>query len=580
MKKVLPSSLQRLVPLTVVESVMDRLLWPSTGPSISFEDAVDHAILKKQPLFISSNSVINLSERILLKTNGSMLHIVGLSDDTPDARPLIISSAHSIFQVGGRGAALKIENMRLRHTCHRHEYKDIGGVIFALHKAKVEAVNCEMLSDHGFGIWAVQRASISLTNCRISSSSRSGCVSFGKSSLSMEGCTVYDCSIHGVCSRGTTFLSIRGCSIISSGIRGIYAYHNVSLSMTDTVVSGTKSCDHAAVDLWSCSPKSSCRDEGENDPEVAQADVMEDDLPAQTKLQSNQLATTLNIHNEVESVVSVVGKKDLKNLHSIDELRKNSIFSFELAGNATEGLHVNLLRCVISDNSGVGLKIRQGQPGSGKSRIRGSISQCNLHDNAQGNVTEILDETVDKPELNLVKHLQNSETSIIDVMLSAGSPTSVASGINVTKTDAKHGGEASIMVWEFERDDPAITSTGKSEVTGPLWQGYNPSVTAFIEAKYRSYQRRCGLLDATKSNPSGDADAASDIPVKSRRVNRSVKGDSEDSDNDSQCSAEPQSRKILLPHPYSRYAIDFSTMQQTNLETHYMRAVRCKEIRT
>lgn len=577
MKKVLPSSLQRLNPLTAMESMVNRLLWPSSVPSISFEDAVDDAILKKQPLFISSNSVINLSERIFLKTNGSLLHIVGLSDDIPDARPLIISSAHSIFQVGGRGAALKIENVRLRHTCHRDEHKDIGAVIFALNKARVEAVNCEMLSDHGFGIWAVQRASIHIKDSKISSSSRSGCVSFGKSSLSMEGCIVHDCSVHGVCSRGATFLSLKGCSITSSGIRGIYAYHNVNLSITDTLVSGTKSRDHAAVDLWSCSAKSSCRDKGEKDPEVSQTDLMDDDdLPAQLKIQSNQVATTVKSNKQLESVAPIEGKKELKLLQSIENLHENFTFSFDLAGNAAESLNVKLLRCIISDNEGVGLRIRQGQPGSDNSRIKGSISKCSLHDNTHGNIVEVLDEIIDIPELNVVKHIQNCEISTNGTTSSAGSSLSDGSGIDVTMTNAKYREESSVVVWEFERDDPDVTSTGKSEAIGLLWQGYNPSVTAFIEAEYRSYQKRCGIPNANNENFLQH----SEVTVKSGRMNCGTKGDSDDSDNDSQCAAASESRKILLPHPFSRYAIDFSTMQQTNLETHYMRAVRCKEFRT
>lgn len=580
MKKALASSLQRLRSVREMDSVMHRLLWPSTGPSISFEDAVDDAILKKLPLFISSHTVINLTEGILLKTNGTTLHIVGLSDGVPDARPLIISSAHSIFQVGGRGAALIIENLRLRHTCHRDEHKDIGAVIFGLSKAKVQAYDCDILSDHGFGIWAVQRASIGLKDCTISSSSRSGCVSFGKSSLSMESCTVYDCSIHGVCSRGSTFLSLTACSIISSGIRGIYAYHNVSLIMTDTLVSGTNSSDHAALDLWSCSLKSSCRDQGSNDPGIAQIDIVDHASQAQIQFETNRIPITANIDNDRESIACGMQKKDLKLLHPFNKLPENSLISFELAGSATDSLNVKLLRCVISGNMGVGLRIRQGQPGSGNSRIRGSVLNCSLHDNTQGNFIEIVDEVDDKQ--SDVHDTHDSDSLSADFISSADSSSSVVAGTDIAAIDEKHRVKMSVMVWEFERDDPAAIPNGTPQGTASSWRGYDSSVSAFIESKHRSYQKRCGVIDETIAASSRDVEITSDlcstISLSCDSILQTTKEDSVDSDNDSQFAAKSESSTILLPDPYSRYVIDFRTMQQTNLETHYMRAVRFKEV--
>jgi hypothetical protein len=179
---------------------MSEVKWPALDPNTTFDEAIDDAISRHVPLLISRNTIITLTDRILLKTNGATLRVIGVSNGDACSRPLIISSAHSLFQVGGRGATLILENLNLRHSCFRDEYKDIGAVVFCLHKAKVHITDCDILSDHGFGIWAVQRATVRLNNCTVSSSSRSGCVSFGRSSLSMVGCTIHDCKIHGVCS--------------------------------------------------------------------------------------------------------------------------------------------------------------------------------------------------------------------------------------------------------------------------------------------------------------------------------------------------------------------------------------------
>ena len=146
---------------------MIGVLWPSSHPHVTFYEAVEEAVKSQIPLVIAPKTVVHLSERILLKENKSILRIVGFTDDDDvDTRPSIICSGHSIFQVGGRGATLIIENLCLKHTCFRDHHKDIGGVIFALHKAKVEAINCNLYSEYGFGVWAVQQAAVKLTNCK------------------------------------------------------------------------------------------------------------------------------------------------------------------------------------------------------------------------------------------------------------------------------------------------------------------------------------------------------------------------------------------------------------------------------
>jgi hypothetical protein len=176
--------------------IREQIFWPSS--SASFDDVIEEAISKQIPLVIAVDTVVHLTERIYHKLNNSILRIIGCSDGNEASRPLIISSAHSVFQIGGRGATLIIENLRLHHTCFREHHKDIGAVVFGLNRSKIQVSNCELLSDYGFGVWAVQRAIVGLNSCRVRSVTRSGCVSFGRSSVYMNDCTVHDCLLHGV----------------------------------------------------------------------------------------------------------------------------------------------------------------------------------------------------------------------------------------------------------------------------------------------------------------------------------------------------------------------------------------------
>jgi hypothetical protein len=177
----------------------EQIFWPpSSAVHASFDDAIEEAVSEQIPLVIAVNTVVHLTERIHHKLNSKILRIIGCSDGDKVSRPLIISSAHSVFETGGKGSSLIIENLRLHHTCFREHHKDIGGVIYGRDKSKIQATNCELLSDYGFGVWAVQKATVELNSCRVRSATRSGCVSFGKSSLSMNDCTVHNCHVHGV----------------------------------------------------------------------------------------------------------------------------------------------------------------------------------------------------------------------------------------------------------------------------------------------------------------------------------------------------------------------------------------------
>jgi hypothetical protein len=377
---------------------MSQLSWPSTESNYSFEAAVDEAILKRVPLFLLANVVVNLTERILLKTNGTTLRILSNSDGDSDSRPLIISSAHSLFQVGGRGSKLILENLRLRHVCFRDENKDIGAALFCLHKSKIEAANCEILSDYGFGIWAVQRASVTLKNCRVSSTSRSGCVSFGRSNLHMESCTIHDCSIHGVCSRGTTVLTLKSCEIVRSGVRGLYAYHNVTLALEDTIITKTNSCDHAAIDLWGCSLENSCRDNS-NTAEIDTGDIASGELRyADSDTKSNLFDKEVgNVGGSSSNGVEADCPKEANcalDCFSLNQDYDANSFSYKFPCpiRSEDNLNVSIIRCTIADNNGLGLRIRQGCSSGRGSRIDGMISKCSLHNNAVGNVLQIVGE--------------------------------------------------------------------------------------------------------------------------------------------------------------------------------------------
>ena len=570
---------------------MSQLSWPSTESNDSFEAAVDEAILRSVPLFISAKVVVNLTERILLKTNGTTLRLVGDFDGDADSRPLIISSAHSLFQVGGRGSKLVLENLRLRHICFREESKDIGAALFCLHKSKVEATNCEILSEYGFGIWAVQRASVKLTKCRVSSTSRSGCVSFGRSNLHMESCSIHDCRIHGVCSRGTTTLTLKSCEIMRSGFRGLYAYHNVTLNLEDTIITKTKSCDHAAIDLWGCSLENSCRDSS-NHGEIDAGDNVSGELihvgsDSRANISDKELGTigssNIGVEDDNSKVANYAPNCSSPNRHH----DPNSFsFKFPCPVRSEDNLNVSIMRCTISDNSGLGLRIRQGCSGGRGSRIDGEILDCYLYDNAAGNVLQIegdiyynmmVSDGSAAAELNQPKRIPITYPVIGTALLpeSANPPlcSSSASGTHIA--------------WEYERDDPSTTKTSQSSqyVSVPVgscsgsWHPYESSVSEHVQSKHEEFQIRISKAIANsccQSKKSAEAD---------RHAVSDNDNDDDNSDCGSDCSEERSNgylrdSEIRLPEPFSKYTIDFLSMQQTNTETHYTRSVRFREVRT
>jgi hypothetical protein len=96
-----------------------------------------------------------------------------------------------------------------------------------------------------------------------------------------------------------------------------------------------------------------------------------------------------------------------------------------------------------------------------------------------------------------------------------------------TNNDSNSDGSDDNVVWMFEDDDSSLYYTDNS--TSSSWHDYDKQVSLLLEQAYRRY-----LAD-------------------------------ENDDNDS---------SLVLPYPNNSYVIDFSQMQQTNINTHYMRAIR------
>ena len=583
---------------------MAEVHWPTIDPAITFDEAVDNAISRQVPLLIAKSTIITLTERILLKTNGATLRLVGVSGGDIDSRPTIISSAHSLFQVGGRGATLILANLILRHTCFREEYKDIGAVIFSLHKAKVHISDCKIHSDHGFGIWAVQRALVRLDNCVVISSSRSGCVSFGRSSLSMIGCTIRDCRIHGVCSRGSTVLSLEGCHITLSGIRGLYAYHNVNLRMVDTTVTRTQSCDHAAVDLWGCDLENLCRDSDKND-----TDIPEDDLIDASMSPNSNVCGSILAAEGIERILDTVGddlNESCTNIHTAESHPEGPYNDADYSrkfkhSSSLQNLTLKMEDCVISDNNGLGLRIRHGR-GQSDGRISGSIMRCNLHNNRAGNIHEILYPvdsclTTNSPALDSSHHQDCSSTDISELELGKSLAISSSVARNCTDelaTTQDNCSQIRGFVWEYERDDPAamnnkpnqpVMSPGRS---GSMWQMFDRTVSDYIQSSYEIYLMMNAEAMVQLVTVSS---ACHDIQIdcthgdsNSNSCRNCVKNDNDDDDDDDDdiysTDLEPKNRRVHLPEPFFKYVVDFKRMQQTNTHTHYMRAIRRRESQT
>lgn len=230
-----------------VDSACDVYFWPSTIYN-NFQELIENAITKNIAIKIKEDTHIKLDTTILIKNNSSKLKISGECNNNSN-RPIITSSGHSIFQVGGRHTFLIIENIILNHVCYQKNQNDIGAVIFGLNLSNIQCNNCLLTSNHGFGIWAVQRSIIEINSCHIISTNRSGCVCFGKSNLLIKTSTISDCEVHNVCIRGTATIKLIHCKLLNANKRSLYGYQQSKVIIEDCLIEGTKCNDFAAIEM-------------------------------------------------------------------------------------------------------------------------------------------------------------------------------------------------------------------------------------------------------------------------------------------------------------------------------------------
>jgi hypothetical protein len=372
----------------------------ATGTSASFLDAVSLAIERNVPLRLLAGDVIQIDSSILIKANSAQLTIIGERSSGDKAK--IVGTGHSIFQIGGRNTKLILINLDLCHCCARDDHKDVGANVFALNLANVELSNCGLLSSHGFCLWSVQRSYIKATDCYVRSERRSGCVAFGRSKLEIRESVVSQCGIHGICSRGNTKILMDKCRLEGCEKRAVYAYHSVDLKMTDCRITGTRLSTHAAIDIFSSTPSG-----------------INNLVPIPTK------QSPCNQHPQ--RYTSGQGYKK----HVVSDLK------------------LSLLRCEISNNSGIGLRIQD----DATCLVEYHIDDCIIKDNEVG-------DTVFKS--NAVAEDEHNETEF-------------------ERPTLDHDSTAVIGTWKYEVDDP-----GKDD-KGPLWMPYDADTCQYLETCFHAF---------------------------------------------------------------------------------------------
>jgi hypothetical protein len=369
--------------------------------------------------------------------------------------------------------------------------------------------------------------------------------------------------------------------------------------MMDSIISGTKSSEHAAVDLWGCSLETSCRNvdasivddsdikvdgvirndndgiintnDDSVDPSALDSAVSsslkppllssDNSLKSSTSnnipinaLDNNNIGRTSGIHadstsssdgdHRMESETSSIANSgmDIEHRYSIIDIAEECnaatphYFSNEKKRAIQDTLNVKLLNCKISGNQGIGLRMRQGRD-SGGGLITGFITDCQIRDNEAGDVLRINE---DYSIENTIENLGDTD-STISVAIKKSNGGSHTDKIRKSIPTA---------VWEFERDDSSSSKGGD-------WMAYDALSSKFLQRKYEVFLR------SINKNP--------------RKVDPTIELDSSSSSDDGKSKKKYCSKRILLPFPLSRYEVDFSLMQQTNGDTHYMRAVRRRE---
>mmetsp|Transcript_33411 Transcript_33411/g.78045 ORF Transcript_33411/g.78045 Transcript_33411/m.78045 type:complete len:275 (-) Transcript_33411:95-919(-) len=168
----------------------------------------------------------------------------------------IVGDGHSLFKVRGLRAFLNVEDVELLHLGSelRQERRELGSAILVQGKSKAGFVNCSIRSEQGFGIWLVQRANATARSCRFPDCGRSAIVAFGRPRLSLQDCDITDAGVHGVCARGGSRVVVDASRIQNCGQRGFFAYHNATLELRGTSISGTRDPRFSAVQVEALGP--------------------------------------------------------------------------------------------------------------------------------------------------------------------------------------------------------------------------------------------------------------------------------------------------------------------------------------
>jgi hypothetical protein len=209
-----------------------------------FQKLVSAAYRSKRPLFLRGRSVDLGSNELRLDVDSEQVAIIGPG--------YIRGNGHTLFTIGGNRQNLTLENLVLEHSYSADrgdEKRHQGAAIWARAKSHIQLVNCTVSSESGFCMWLVQRANAHLSHSTMGPSGRSAIVVFNQAQLDFQQGTIKDCVQHGVCSRGDTTVTVRDSIVSDCGARGCYAYHNATLNLLNTTVSGTLQVDASAVQV-------------------------------------------------------------------------------------------------------------------------------------------------------------------------------------------------------------------------------------------------------------------------------------------------------------------------------------------
>jgi hypothetical protein len=419
--------------------------FPNDTP-LSFEYLLESKmqLCNRLEIRIQEYSKIILSENFIVKTKLVELKLVGIGENVS-----IESRGHSLIQCKGKNSNVYIENIELIHSYHNEDHKNIGAVVFAMHRSKVSLINCTLISKCGFALWCVQNTSVSLTDCYVSSKKRSGIVLFGNSKAYIYRCYIYGCAQHGVCLRGRCEADIRRSIISHCQVRGLYAYAAAKVIMEHCSIFSIFSDMHAAVevygfpygfsrDILSCNKTKNLND---------------DQIPSKTWGISNRLPDDV--------------------------------------------LSLKISHCNIYDNKGIGICIRYDtgallpstSPKSNtENKVGDAINSFDifLHESCINVSARELNFSYNKLDIKVIGH-DNSESQLLDRSINLPSSTDCQSD----KLDASPR-------WYYHYDDVLKTIEGGilSDIDDGmknLWKPYNEATNSFIESSYKQYVEKSRL---------------------------------------------------------------------------------------